>query len=120
MFKNGIKIIMQVHFMAEGHALDMHCRVCGGRLNRAKAKKQVVYACLEHKKDLLETFGIDVVLDTPDIHPRKFCNSCYSACKRRSTAASKGFPYQHTTEVFHWTQHQENECRVCSIVHNTL
>ena len=102
--------------MAEGHALNKHCRVCGGRLNRAKAKKQAVYACLEHKKDLLETFSIDVVLDTPDIHPQKFCNSCYSACMRQSTSASKGFPYQHAIDVFRWEPHQDHECMVCSTV----
>ena len=52
--------------MAEVFALDMHVQVCRGRLNRAKAKK---HACLEHRKDFLDTFSIDGALDTPDIHP---------------------------------------------------
>ena len=76
----------------------------------------MVYTCLDHKEDLLATFGGDVCVDTPDVHPQNFCNSCYSACKRRSRAASKSVPYHHSIDIFCWEEHKESACMVSSTV----
>ena len=93
--------------MAEVYALDKHCRVCGGRLKKAKGGvHQVTHICSDNKEVLLVTFGLDVSLDTPDIHPLRFCNSCYAACLRQATAALKGAPFHHSIDVFSWTQHE--------------
>ena len=32
--------------------LQRHCRVCGGRLNKAKGKVQPIYSCFDYPEDL--------------------------------------------------------------------
>ena len=99
--------------MAEIHNLAVVCRVCGGRLRSAK-KRSTTYNCTEHHQLLQATFSIDVSSDSKEIHPQKFCNSCYAATCRHQTAASKGVPYRHSIRVFTWEKHQEEGCTVSS------
>jgi len=37
--------------MCENHALEQHCRVCGGRLQKAKSRK-TYYDCTHYKEEL--------------------------------------------------------------------
>ena len=74
-----------------------------------------MHKCTLHMAMLKSTFEVDVASDQPEVHPPFFCNSCYAAVKRHSTAASKGIPYCHSIEVFTWEKHQEEECAVCII-----
>ena len=71
--------------MAEMHQLDILCRVCGGRLQRAK-KRAPIHKCTNNLEGLQGTFGISVGSDDPDIHPGSFCNQCFAALKRQTTA----------------------------------
>jgi len=80
--------------MCENHALDQHCRVCGGRLQKAKSRK-TYYDCTHYKEELRTTFLIDVRGDSSDIHPKSFCGSCYAVIRRHSEAVLKGLPYEH-------------------------
>ena len=99
--------------MADVHDLDRYCRVCGGRVQKAK-RRQPVYQCAQYKVALHCTFNIDVATDDVEIHPTSFCNSYYAAVRRQTTASSKGLPYQHSIEVFPWEKHREEECTVRS------
>ena len=99
--------------MAAVHALDKHCRVCGGRLQRAKGKRPGrARACVDHRQPLLQTFGIDIAEDCVDIHPTHFCNGCYAATRWQATAASKASAYHHSISLFPWSRHTEKECEV--------
>ena len=92
--------------MAKNHDLGMLCRICGGRLQRAKGRS-TVYNCVNHKQELVATFQIYVTSDTDEIHSQQFCNSCYAATHRHQTAESKGLPYRHAISVFEWEEHKE-------------
>ena len=94
------------------HRFNTLCRVCGGGLQKAK-KRAPTHKCTNYTKELEATFGIGVGTDDPDIHPEFFCNKCYAAMKRQSTAATKGVPYHHSVAVFSWMKHTEGACTVC-------
>ena len=100
--------------MAQHHNLEKYCRVCGGRLQRAKSKA-ATYKCTEHTEELRALFQVDVLSDDPDVHPQLFCNGCYAAVRRHSTAVSKGIPYHHSIEVFTWEKPTDEECAVRTI-----
>ena len=100
--------------MSEVHRLDILCRVCGGRLQRAK-KRAPIHRCTNYKEGLEATFGIAVGTDDPDVHDF-ICNRCFAAMKRQSTAASKGVPYHHSIVVFSWMKHTAGDCTVCVYV----
>ena len=74
-----------------------------------------MHECTLNMAELESTFEVDVASDEPEVHPQFFCNRCYAAGRRHSTAASKGRPYSHSIEVFTWEKHQEEECAVCAI-----
>ena len=97
--------------MAQHHSLEKYCRVCGGWLQRAKSKA-ATYKCTEHTEELRALFQVDVSSDEPDVHPQSFCNGCYAAVRRHSTAVWKGTPYRHSIEVFTWEKHTDEECAV--------
>lgn len=101
--------------MTDLHDLGRLCRVCGERLTKARSKS-VVYSCAEYKQQLLATFQIDISDDRTEIHPSMFCNRCYSATKRHTTAAASGLPYKHSIVVFLWEEHKETGCSVSTIV----
>ncbi len=58
--------------------LQDNCRVCGGRLGRFK----VSYDCAPKHILKLQAIGVPVREDKKDVHPRKFCHSCYNICTR--------------------------------------
>ena len=91
--------------------LQKHCRICGGRLNKAKGKAQTVHACKEHFLDLQTFVGI---LSNPTeeefIAPSKLCNPCFLKLRRVKMASKDGLP-SHSMVAMEWTPHQE-ECKV--------
>lgn len=99
--------------MCENHALEQHCRVCGGRLQKAKSRK-TYYDCTYYKEELRTTFVIDVRGDSSDIHSKSFCGSCYAVIRRHSEAVLKGLPYEHSVQIFPWERHTDN-CSVCTL-----
>ena len=97
--------------MTDIHQLSIFCRVCGRRHTRAK-RKEPVHDCQKHKQLLLLTFDIDVEEDRQDVHPTAFCNSCYATAARVKAAREKNTPYAHSTVLFEWNPHSENNCKV--------
>lgn len=82
-----------------------HCRICGGRLCKAKGKAQPVYKCIEHKEDL-HILGVDVSSGEDEaVLPQYFCNPCHSMLCRAKKASEDGVPYQATTTPMKWTPH---------------
>ncbi len=93
--------------------LEISCRVCGIRLRTTKGKGRA-FDCSTNASQLLQTFSLDVSLDSRDIHPLQFCFSCYGIIRRKAAAVKKGVPY--TTPALHntfpWTMHREGNCMV--------
>ena len=85
--------------MADIHNLAKFCRVCGGRLEKAKSRAPA-HDCIKHQERLMATFSLDVAMDNPAIHPQHFCNSCYAAPTWREVAAVKGVPFKHAIEIY--------------------
>lgn len=90
------------------HNIAPHCRICGGRLKKAKGRS-TVYECALHSEKLLNVFGVDVTKDDTTIHPLQFCNGCYAVAKQ---ATARGPTYRHTVVVYNWTPHTEEGCEI--------
>ena len=88
--------------------LQVHCRVCTGKLGR------VSYACEKHAKMLLECIDLNVSNDSPNVHPTKFCNNCYAVIKKISKALLDGTTARSSLQPFSFEQHNEGSCRVCT------
>lgn len=85
------------------------CRVCGGRLSKHK----VSYDCHSTENQArLQCIGVSVESDSKDIHPRRFCHSCYCICTRTIRANTSGKLFNSKLVKFHWEEHSE-ECSVC-------
>ena len=92
--------------MAEWHEtqLRLHCRVCGGRVKKARSGRATrEYACSELSDELWSAFGICITEDSKDIHPTHMCRSCHDAITRKER-----MPH---TFSFEWQTH-ELDCRV--------
>lgn len=103
--------------MGEQHTsgLNKHCRVCGGRLQKAKGKNPApVHPCGKYRDGLYSAFAIDVNNDSPHIHPAQFCNCCYSAMQKHKMALKKGKEYQSSFSIFLWEEHSA-QCMVSSV-----
>lgn len=50
------------------------CRLCGQRYGR---NERVTYSTWDYAERLEASMMVNVRLDNEDIHPKKFCNSCY-------------------------------------------
>ena len=99
------------------------CRVCTKRLGRVsydcrptpaigKGKdKYISYAQL-----LTDLLHLEVESDDPNIHPPKFCNSCYLAMQRMRKSLDEGKVYR-TSLVGHvWSVHSNDVCETCDTV----
>ena len=74
--------------------LDDLCRVCGGKLHRGiKAKGTAVepeppYSCISYDDKFLVAFNVNILVDTPEIHPQMFCTFCLTkltcSCGKRA------------------------------------
>ena len=90
----------------EGHAqcLAKLCRVCG----KTNSKDRVTYKC-EDKTNLLLNVNIDVKKDDHNIHPPRFCHTCYCALMRAEKSGT-----QISLRVTFWNEHGDTHCKTCS------
>jgi len=51
--------------------------------------------------------------DKSDIHPPKFCNTCYATLRKMQAALDSGTEYRSSLEPFTWAQHSEMGCTSC-------
>ena len=73
--------------------------------------KYISYAQL-----LTDLFHLEVESDDPDIHPPKFCNSCYLAMQCMRKSLDEGKVYR-TSLVGHvWSVHSNDVCETCDMV----
>ena len=54
---------------------------------------------------------LEPMQDDPEIHPPKFCQSCYCSMKRCSNAAKDGVSIRSSTIVYEWKKHGQH----CSV-----
>ena len=94
--------------------LQKFCRVCGGRLNKAKGRAQAVYSCSEYSLSLEKFAGISIqVAEEDSTFPMKFCNLCYVKLESVKKAIDDGFPVHQITPM-EWLPHQD-DCKVREI-----
>ena len=79
-------------------AFEKLCCVCGGNINKYRVK----YVCEEHTDSLRITFHLT---HQPDVHPRLFCDCCYTMMKHKSTALESNKVYLPSLDLFVWEQH---------------
>ncbi len=70
--------------------IKKHCRVCGYRLNKSKGKTQPVYACKDHRDDLVTLVGLQIPTAEDEYVPQNFCNSCFLRMSRAKKAKESG------------------------------
>ena len=104
---------------AHRSALSELCRICSNRAQTHKEKCGPKKAILitSRKDKVLDTYGIDISTDTPDVHPTHICTTCTRNLydtkasialieKRRDNAAAINAL---------WTEHTDNHCKACCI-----
>ena len=89
--------------------LKKHCRICGGRLNKAKGKVQGVHSCAEHSTALQTFVGIPRAEEECTVHGM-FCNPCFLKLQRVNKASLDGVPSNFLVAM-EWEPHQE-DCKV--------
>ena len=102
---------VQMEFHSSG--LAQSCRICGGRL--AKARKACCkYSCRDHCRGLQQVYGVDVSSDVPDVHPKHFCKACHSTMTQAAKVREEGMSRSAIAErVVTWTPHATpGECQV--------
>ena len=116
--KHTIKLLQKIHTSSlEYHLgeLQRHCRVCGGRLNKAKGKVQPIYSCCDYPEDLKAFAGIDWQSEEDgSTFPGKFCNQCHVKLDRAKKASKDGLPFQPIVPL-EWSPHQDH-CSVRIII----
>ena len=70
--------------------VPIHCRVCGQRLTKYRAKKGISYECKVFSAELKIAFDIDTSGDDANIHPEMFCKQCQLSMQRTISAIEKG------------------------------
>ena len=100
----------------------MLCHVCTKRLGRVSYDCRPTPATGEGKDKciscalLLTDLHHEVESDDPDIHPPKFCNSCYLTMQCTRKSLDEGKVYQ-TSLVGHvWSVHSKHVCETCDMV----
>ena len=82
--------------------VPIHCRVCGQRLTKYRAKKSISYECKVFSAELKIAFYIDTSGDDVNIHPEMFCKQCQLSMQRTISAIKKGVHYKCAVIVFNW------------------
>ena len=102
---------------AQSHlrGLVLSCRVCGGRLAKAKGTSRSTYLVKEYGQQLQGSFGISIATDSADVHPSHFCLNCFAKMGRILRAEREGKPHRSAVTTFQWLPHStEEECKVGS------
>ena len=89
--------------------LERRCRLCGKTFSRVKTIQKCDKTALQ--SELLNFFGVDIELDSREIHPQKVC----SACRRIVYHLNSGNLDPETSEwrkqgikLFVWKEHSSN------------
>ena len=82
------------------------CRLCGGYLKN----QRVTYECRKHSRIIETYFKICVVRDDSQIHPGRFCHTCYS----KMAVAQKRGKNSITSFAIEWYKHSESWCNTCN------
>ena len=89
----------------------IHCRVCGQRLTKYRAKKSISYESKAFSAELKIAFDIDTSGDDVNIHPEMFC---MHSMERTICAITKGVHHKCIVILFGWQKHTDQECKVNS------
>ena len=89
--------------------LKKHCRICGGRLNKAKGRVQRVHFCAEHSTALQTFVGIPRAEEESTVSG-VFCNPCFLKLQRVDKASLDVVP-SNSLVALEWEPHQE-DCKV--------
>ena len=87
------------------------CRLCGKRLTTAKGKRRT-HSCMSNQQTILQTFGVDVQCDIPEMHPTSYCDPCHRVMQRQRQATQAGKTYSTQQNVYRWHEHDEPDCSV--------
>ena len=84
--------------------INLLCRVCGGRLLKAKDSKKACrkYNCTDLKNELETAFNIDISNDRVDIAPTHMCRHCYAIMQQCISAHKNQRTYKHSIRVVNW------------------
>ena len=93
------------------------CRICYKKLGR------VSYDCRAPTADendiplapLVHEIT-SVIGDDPEIHPPRFCHSCYNTLKRMRASRASGKVYRTSMNLQAWSKHRDTECTICDMV----
>ena len=92
--------------------LAQHCRVCGERLGKAKARRSTYEVAL-FAEQLHHTFGISTSSDVLEVHPTHFCHPCNNVMGRRVKADEEGVVFRSAVCVYEWEAHTlQSQCKV--------
>ena len=95
--------------------VPLHCRVCGQRLSKYRARKRTKYVCKTFSAELKIAFDIDTSGDDVNTHPEMFCIKCKLSMERTICAISEGVHHKCTVMPFEWQKHPDEECKVRGI-----
>ena len=70
--------------------VPIHCRVCGQRLTKYRAKKSISYECKAFSAELKIAFDINTSGDDVNIHPEMFCMHCEALTAENHLCHHKG------------------------------
>ena len=76
--------------------VPIHCRVCGQRLTKYRAKKSIIYECKAFSAELKIALDIDTSGDDVNNHPDMFSKQCQLSMQRTIRAIKKGVHYKCT------------------------
>ena len=92
--------------------VPLHCRVCGQRLTKYRAKQTISNECKAFLADLQIALNVDTSGDDVSIHPERFCMHCKRSMKRSISAIMKGVHHKWTVIQFEWQKHDDLYCKV--------
>ena len=92
----------------------IHCRVCGQRLTKYRAKKSISYECKAFSAELKIAFDIDTSGDVVNIHSEMFCKQCQLSMQRTISVIEKRVHYKCAVNISEWLKHTDQEFKVKS------
>ena len=71
---------------------------------KSTKKFKISYAVDAYCITLKSAFGIDISNDEQNVHPKRFCHSCYNVLKRIEAAKQQDRYYKHKVKVHDWNK----------------
>ena len=95
--------------------LESLCRICTKRLGRVSYSLETPAEKKNNKILIQECFDCPIPTN-PDIHPSRYCNSCYCTMKRMWMAKKNGRVYRTSLTLSCWEEHQDSDCVTCGMM----